>query len=609
MPEDILYKPHKMFEEQLQKQYHEGAEKYFDDLVKSTGTDLEANRVHVKQYQQAAAEQAAAKAKLGKKQGWRNAFIALTLLFSLIGAALIYLGVQRSANVRIIVGVVALAVGLSCIFGWVHFAKVSKQIEKVAAPLKEAAAKALEVCHGDTIALNANFDWNIPARIMEATTPLIDLDEYFSSSTLAYLVEKFGFPTQEDENTSVLGVIFGRIQGNPFILEKVRNVQLRDKAYTGSIVITWTTTVNSGKGRETVTHSETLTATTYHPAPFYSRDTRLIYANEAAPRLHFSRAPTYAHTLNEKERRKAVEKGAKELAKKAQKAVAKGGTYMSMGNDEFEVFFGGSDRDNEVEFRLLFTPLAQQNELELLKDPTPFGDDFVMVKDGMINSIASAHSQEFNYNVDPSYFEGYDVEEMKKRFVDYCDSYIKGLYYDLAPLLSIPLYQLHKSTEYIYKDILPGNYTSYEQEAMANGLDEAAFRPEEADPSLALLLKANKVSRQGKTDEVLIKSSSYKTTKMVDHVRKMGGDGRMHDIPVPWVKYDLRTKETVMALKEVGSNRRDYRELLKMGGLSKLYPNGAFAHFERGLISFVSSARGGGSTGNLDDEISSIFRK
>ena len=31
-----------------------------------------------------------------------------------------------------------------------------------------------------------------------------------------------------------------------------------------------------------------------------------------------------------------------------------------MANNEFDALFNGDDRDNEVEFRLLFTPLAQK---------------------------------------------------------------------------------------------------------------------------------------------------------------------------------------------------------------------------------------------------------
>ena len=39
-----------------------------------------------------------------------------------------------------------------------------------------------------------------------------------------------------------------------------------------------------------------------------------------------------------------------------------------MGHPEFEVLFGAQNRNNEVQFRLLFTPLARKQLLALMKD-------------------------------------------------------------------------------------------------------------------------------------------------------------------------------------------------------------------------------------------------
>ena len=71
--------------------------------------------------------------------------------------------------------------------------------------------------------------------------------------------------------------------------------------------------------------------------------------------------------------------------------------YQRFGNDEFEVLFGGTNRNNELEYRLLFTPLAQKNLLSIIKNPIPYGDDFSFIKDKMINVIRSNHSQTFDY--------------------------------------------------------------------------------------------------------------------------------------------------------------------------------------------------------------------
>lgn len=47
-----------------------------------------------------------------------------------------------------------------------------------------------------------------------------------------------------------------------------------------------------------------------------------------------------------------------------------------LANDEFEVLFRALNRNNEVQFRLLFTPLAQQNMIDLLLDKT---EGFMMI--------------------------------------------------------------------------------------------------------------------------------------------------------------------------------------------------------------------------------------
>ena len=50
--------------------------------------------------------------------------------------------------------------------------------------------------------------------------------------------------------------------------------------------------------------------------------------------------------------------------------------FTEMGNAKFDALFGAVDRNNEVEFRVLFTPLAQKNMLDLLTDKNHYGDDF-----------------------------------------------------------------------------------------------------------------------------------------------------------------------------------------------------------------------------------------
>ena len=279
-----------------------------------------------------------------------------------------------------------------------------------------------------------------------------------------------------------------------------------------------------------------------------------------------------------------------EEAKKAEKSIGTDHPFTPMGNDEFECLFNALDRDNDVEFRLLFTPLAQQNMVDLLEDPEPYGDDFNFYKRKKINVIASTHSQSFDYSADPENFIGYDGAEMKQRFVTYCDSFIKSLFFDLAPLLSIPLYQMHKSRDYIYKNTYPRNITSFEQEALANGLSPETFRPATADPTVPSILKVRQLEKEGKSDLVEVEATAFETYRMVDYVPVMGGDGRSHNVPVPWIRYEPVSKITPMAIKEVGKDRYGIGELIKNNQGLKNFLTQFHYRYERGLLAFASDS-------------------
>ena len=229
-----------------------------------------------------------------------------------------------------------------------------------------------------------------------------------------------------------------------------------------------------------------------------------------------------------------------------------------------------------------------------------------MCKDGMINSVASRHSQSFDYSANPDWFAGYDYEAMKKKFVDYCDAYIKGLFFDLAPLLSIPLYQMHQPHEYIHKDVLESNVTSYEQEAAANALNPSLFKPEKAG-GCPLILKAVKSSKVGKGDQVTIKAIGYQETPRVTYVSKMGGDGRMHQVPVHWIQYDEVTKTDNIGVEETNASKRDYMSQLK-GSLGKYLRSEGGSSFQKGIVALFLGGKNAWSPSEADG-ISSLFTK
>ena len=607
---EILYKPKDLYEKQLKGQYHQAAEQYFEKLVKETNTDVEANNKHVAEYKALEAKEQEQEKTLSSSKGLKFFLIFLIVVFFIAAFACIGYAVYHIDNMWWLILVSFVPLGLA-IFLIVHICKkingeISKKEEALAKIRADKEAK-LKECWADMSALNSAFDWSLPATIMERVTGIIDLDPYFSAEKLYYLHDKFGFASGEADNQSVLGIISGNIQGNPFILKKTLEENLRKKTYTGSLTIYWTTTSTDSDGHVHVNHhSQTLHASVQHDAPFYDRGTMLVYGNEAAPHLTFTREPSCINSLrDEKDRERYVKKQMKAIRKKADEAIENGSTFTQMDNDEFEVFFGGTDRNNEVEFRLLFTPLAQTNMMALLSDPQPYGDDFHMIKDGMCNYIISEHSQSFDYSSNPSIYMSYDAAASKDIFVSYSDEYIKHLFFDLAPILSIPLYQMHKPQEYIYEKGIYSNYSFYEHESIANSMKQSLFMPDGCDPSLPVMIRSRSAIKRGKVDHVNVHTYSYQTTEMIDYVPVHGGDGYWHDVPVHWIKYDRIDDDKSFDLTYTGLAKKNFTDKINASNeFADLINSSASTFFGRGMMSMVFSSE---DREDLDDILKRVF--
>ena len=214
-----------------------------------------------------------------------------------------------------------------------------------------------------------------------------------------------------------------------------------------------------------------------------------------------------------------------------------------MGNTEFEVLFGGSNRNNEVQFRLLFTALAQKQLLQLMKDKKiGFGDNFDFRKHKMINVVFPEHLQSFDLNVSPSYFKDYNIDVIEKKFIDYNNGYFKAIYFGFAPILSIPLYQHQKPHEYIYKDKYNSYVSFYEHEQVVNMMNETQFKHPLS--KTRNILKTSTVKSGNHCDTVKVTAYGYDAIQRTDYISKMGGDGRMHMVPVNWVEYISVSQDT-----------------------------------------------------------------
>jgi len=146
------------------------------------------------------------------------------------------------------------------------------------------------------------------------------------------------------------------------------------------------------------------------PKPEYSTHTALVYGCQAAPDLHFSRKAAHTERLSERELERKIRSGEKDLLERAEQSTVEGGDFREMTNTEFDVLFGALDRDNEVQFRVMFTPLAQNNTVDLLRNTSGFGDDFSFYKQGRLNHIVSEHAQTWHMNTSPHHYIAHSVD-------------------------------------------------------------------------------------------------------------------------------------------------------------------------------------------------------
>jgi uncharacterized membrane protein len=593
---DII-EPLKVYESELKDKLKEETEKYWKELIKSTNTDIEANKTTCTEYYNIVNNEKLYKHKLAVIKLWQGFFRVISIIMIIVGIIMAIYGANGSKTGILVGGIILVVVAIIIL---VLAQKLPKNkiasLKEIIANLAKQAQEKLNLAYKQMSKLNNAYDWNIPAKLVNKLNTVLEFDEHFDVKKYQYLHDKYGLDENFDDKTSTLAVESGSILGNPFLMVKTLNQYWYTHTYENSITIHWTTTVHTKNGTSTQYHTETLTAYVDKPAAGYNDRTYLIYGNEAAPDLKFSRGPSGIDGMNENQIKKMIKKESKGFDKMARKALTDNDpntNYVRFGNEEFESLFGGENRDNEVQFRLLFTPLAQQNLIKLIRENKYYGDDWYFEKNKKINFIQSKHSQTFDYKADPEYFIDFDASKAHERFITYNNEYFKSFFFDLAPLISIPLYQQTKTKEYIYKRDFPGNVTYYEDEVLANQFGQSYF--EHSQSQTTNILKAKFRKNYGKTDSIIITAHGFNKVSHTEYIDKMGGDGKLHTIPVEWFEYIPVTKDTEMAVQPQQSSREEFLGMINSQEFkTKMAFAGAFL-YERGLFGAILGAELGDS--------------
>ena len=551
-----------------QKQFDDSVDKTFEDLVKKSNIDVEKNRNTVKMYDEADVEYKKEKKKLHTLRGWRSFLIFLSIVggvAAVIGGLMIYGAITTDSS--ILAGVLTAVIGpvvmiVSILTITLVLNKKIKALKEVVKVLKQNADLILEEAWKQMAPLNKLFNSDITNNMVNDLDTVIQIDRYYSVLHEVYLHKYYKFPYFSNDNSSTINMVVGTITGNPFVISRELEVEMGMKTYEGSLVVTWTETRRDSQGKTyTVTHSQTLIATVTKPCPFYDTETFLVYCNESAPDLNFSRKPQ-AHGKDDKQIERMVKRGEKKLAKIAEDDMKHGdGSFVAMSDTEFDVLFGAFDRDNENQFRLLFTPLAQRNTIDLVKD-SPYGDDFYFAKQGKLNTIYSHHGDTWDMLAGRN-ISSYSVDLAKQMFTNYNCNFFKNLYFMLSQLLSIPLYQQFKPNDMDIDLSSETNIAAREAEMLVNILPDNYIGAKGS--ATRVISKVKFISSIGEVDCIMIYAYSYSITTRTDFVPRVAGNGRMYSVPVNWDEYNPLMKTTEALIFDAnGLSNETYAQLVDM---------------------------------------------
>ncbi|MCH5152562.1 MAG: hypothetical protein J1F68_01185 [Clostridiales bacterium] len=555
-----ILQPIQQFNNEFKDKHRALTEEYFDKLVAESGVDEQENAHLMSERSKALNKLKAADHTVQNHKylrGWLI-FLIVVLLLATIVTAVVFAKSDNLFFLAILLPIVACCGAVALILVIVkvlnnkikHGNSVVDEFKKQVADIESQAWEQMRP-------LNIKYGWNIPDKLIYNTLPHIQLDKYFDEDKHDYFKHNFGLDVSGKNDVSVYCARSGNSCGNPFLLIRYFVREIVPHTYSGSLTVSWTERYTDSEGKShTRTEYQTLVATVVKPKPEYYFTTCLYYGNDAAPDLKFSRNPTVPKNASDKKIASLVRSGEKQLEKKSREAVKKGQSFNKLANSEFEVLFGATDRNHETQFRMMFTPLAQQNMVQLLKCKEPYGDDFTFEKNGCENIIYSSHSADLDIDANPAQFASFDLAQARENFINFNMQYFASIYFDFAPLFSIPIYQQERPTRHFGECTNHGNIGDFEMESVANYFRKELLAPEDATTPQILKAVPVNVSEQATLAEIT--SYAYRGEDRLTYVPEMARNGRTYQVPVHWVEYIPVQKQSYLQMQAVQLTREQY---------------------------------------------------
>ncbi len=501
--DSVIFHPLEEYEQKFKDLHQANTEHFFETLVQQSGINIEENRETVKQY----GEYRENIAKLKRKLFWLRALRVLLCLLIVTIPLVIW--------------------------------KLTPSIKTLRSEIEQADQKAEELfaeAKRQMRPLNRLFTDRDALNLIQETIPLLSFAPNFSVQQEKDMQVNYDYCGQSNLEQSALDVLAGHYNDNPFVFENRLLHRMGVATYYGQRTISYTETYRDSNGKlRTRVRTETLRASVTKPKPFYSTQVILHYGSQAGPELSFSRDASHLEQKSEKALARHVKQGAKKLKRKDDKAIRNNEGFTSMSNAEFEVLFDALNRTHEVQYRTLFTPLAQTNMVALILSKSGYGDDFAFIKENRMNEIVSNHSQGRLMNLPAGAYTSHSFDEIRESFLTKNAEFFKAVYFDFAPIWAIPAYQerpVHSLKPLPdYQEL----YSQKECEVLLNAVDSSlVVHPQ---TKTRAILKTAFVGSKDQVDKTCVTAYSYDILPQVDIVSVRAGDGHYYNVSVPWDQY------------------------------------------------------------------------
>ena len=231
------------YRQTLKAALEKNAADYFDALIEKAGVRREENRQKVSDYNAAVIKASAAEKTYHAGRALRRAVILAAVALFIVGVGFALSCIRATVGWKILTAAFCFvcAVVLSVLYGTV-FRRLLQARQKDSGEAAAAAKALYDEAMAQLAPLHALYTGGMTRDIIEKTYSEIRIDDSFDVKKFDLMQRKYGFRENADRDCSTLCLLSGTLGRNPFVYVRTLRCSLYTAVYTGSLVISWTTT-------------------------------------------------------------------------------------------------------------------------------------------------------------------------------------------------------------------------------------------------------------------------------------------------------------------------------------------------------------------------------